>query len=230
MKKILLITQGSQAIQLIREFYSLGIKPADLTVLTLNETGSNIINYDFSNLSFLTFIQYYKINFEFISKLSFDDILNKHATLNDLVISFSSPFIIKEDVLDKSTFINFHPGILPKYRGSLSTVWSMLNNEDYAGGTWHYIESKVDTGNILNQYKIPITPTATAFSLNHQIFSKGIFEIGNVLELIKNSYVGIKQKGDSKFYYNKFPDLLKESRFNDNLIKRIKFFPPSFTK
>ena len=228
MKKILLITQGSQAIQLIREFYSLGIKPKDLTVLTLNETGRNIINYDFSNLSFLRFIQYYKINFEFISDLTFDDILNKHASLNDIVISFSNPFIIKEGVLNKSTFINFHPGILPNYRGSLSTVWSMLNNEDYVGGTWHYIEKRVDTGNILSQHKIPVTPTSTAFSLNHKIFSKGISEIGNVLELVNGEDKGIKQEGKSRFYYNKFPSLTKEDKWDDDLKSRVNYFPPSF--
>lgn len=228
MKKILLITQGSQGIQLIREFYSLGIRPEDLTILTLNETGRNVINYDFSNLSFLRFIQYYKIKFEFVSKLTFDDILNKHASLNDVVISFSNPFIIKKDVLKKSTFINFHPGILPNYRGSLSTVWSMLNDESYVGGTWHYIEERVDTGNILSKHKIPITSTSTAFSLNHKIFSKGISEIGDVLEKVNNNDKGIKQEGKSKFYYNQFPSLSNESKFDEDLKRRVNYFPPSF--
>jgi len=136
--------------------------------------------------------------------------------------------IIKEGVLNKSTFINFHPGILPNYRGSLSTVWSMLNNEDYVGGTWHYIEKRVDTGNILSQHKIPVTPTSTAFSLNHKIFSKGISEIGNVLELVNGEDKGIKQEGKSRFYYNKFPSLTKEDKWDDDLKSRVNYFPPSF--
>ena len=52
MKNYLIIGQGSQTIQLIRELFSLNIKPNQLSVITLR---------DVSNFSFLEFLKYYEI-------------------------------------------------------------------------------------------------------------------------------------------------------------------------
>jgi len=216
MKNYLIITQGSQAIQLLRELFSLGIKPAEISVITLKG--------DF-NKSFIEFLTYYKINISIVDKNSFNKELKDKINLHKLVISFSNPFIIKENILNKSIFVNFHPGILPTYRGSFSTVWSMINKEKVVGGTWHYVKKEVDTGNILASTKVNVKPTSTAFSLNHQIFSKGIQLIKQVLDLVKEKNTGIKQTGIGKFYYNKFPDI---SNLDIDLQKRINYFPPYY--
>ena len=86
MKNYLIIGQGSQTIQLIREMFSLEIKPDQLSVITLK---------DESNLSFLEFLKYYEIKTEITDNKKFDKTLTKVLKDKvDLVISFSNPFII----------------------------------------------------------------------------------------------------------------------------------------
>ncbi len=53
MKNYLIIGQGSQTIQLLRELFKLNTRPDQLTVLTLSAL---------ENKSFIEFIKYYKIN------------------------------------------------------------------------------------------------------------------------------------------------------------------------
>lgn len=218
MLKFIIVGQGSQTIELIRQLFSLEITPNNLKVIT--------VNGDF-NLSFIEFLLYYNINYDVCDKNNFKTktdlaITNFHP---DIVISFSSPFIFPEEILNlKTKFINFHPGILPNYKGSLSTVHSLINNEKFVGGTWHYIDKGVDTGNIIKIIKTP-SKNFNAFTLNHKIFSLGINCLEEIIEKVKNNYLGIKQKKLGKFYYNKFPDI---SNLDIDLQKKILYFPPKF--
>ena len=143
MLKLLIIGQGSQTIQLIRELFSLEVTPNNIKAIT--------VEGDF-NLSYIEFLSYYGIKYDICNRNNFN--LTAHLSITnfcpDIVISFSNPFIISEKVLSlKTKFINFHPGILPNYKGSLSTVYSLINQEMFVGGTWHYIDKDVDTGNII---------------------------------------------------------------------------------
>jgi len=214
MKKIMLITQGSQAIQLIRELFSLGYSPSDLLVLTIKEDKNN---------SFIEFLTYYNVIKVYVNKENVNDYISYKNNL-DLIISFSNPFILNSRNVNKNLIINFHPGIIPEYRGSLSTVYSMINGEKYVGGTWHYVNEDVDMGNILKINKVKIKPKDTAFSLNHKIFSKSISELDEVLSLVKSGHKGEPVVSKGRFYYNKFPDL---SGLDLDLKKRIEYFPPN---
>ena len=63
MKNYLLIAQGSQAIQLLRELFSLNIKPEQISVITIGGD---------SNKSFNEFLDYYQMNHVTCSKSNFD--------------------------------------------------------------------------------------------------------------------------------------------------------------
>jgi len=228
MSKFIIVGQGSQSIQLIRQLFSLGITPNNLRAITVEE--------DF-NTSYIEFLSYYNINYYICNKNNFNPEI--YSLINnfipDIVISFSNPFIMSEKVLSlKTKFINFHPGILPNYRGSLSTVHSLINQEIFVGGTWHYIDKGVDTGNIIKVIRIP-PKNLNVFALNHKIFSHGIQCLDEILEKVNDdypgvtqtniSYPGIKQKQLGNFYSNKFPDI---SGFDVELQKRLSYFPPKF--
>tara|TARA_R110002012_G_scaffold284027_2_gene474614 strand:+ start:142 stop:771 length:630 start_codon:yes stop_codon:yes gene_type:complete len=208
MKQIVLFTQGSQAIQLVRKFFELGYKPEQFLIFT---------NSEIKNKCFIEFILYYKIDFLF-------EIKYQLIKDNAIVISYSN--LHKINIFPNATFINFHPGLLPKYKGSLSTVHSMINNEKEVGGTWHYMTNKIDHGNVLCQFNIDITDSDTAFSLNHKIFNESVNYLSEVLHLINNNNTGYPQThNEGKFYYNKFPNI---SHLNTELQKRINYFPPKF--
>ena len=125
---------------------------------------------------------------------------------------------------ENTKFINFHPGVLPKYKGNLSTVYSLINNERFVGGTWHYIDKDLDTGNIIKIIKIPIK-NLNVFTLNHKIFSLGIHYLGEIIEKVNNNYKGTIQKKDGTFYPNKFPII---DELDIELQKKIFYFPPKF--
>lgn len=219
MKNYLIIGQGSQTIQLIRELFSLNTRPDQLTVLTLSAI---------ENKSFIEFIKYYKITYILTTKTKFDnDLDNTLKNKKDIVISFSNPFIIKSKYLSKSTFINFHPGILPTYRGSFSTVHAMMDGAEKTGGTWHYITARVDKGNILKSIEVLINKNSTAFSLNHEVYSLAIQELQGVILNVELGNKGQKQPYNvGTFYLNSFPDL---SNIEDEDLKyRINYFPPKF--
>lgn len=218
MLKFIIIGQGSQTIQLIRQLFSLGVTPDNLKVMT--------VKGDF-NLSFIEFLSYYKINYDICDKN--DSNLKIHSLISDfspsIVISFSNPFILSEEVLSlKTKFINFHPGILPKYKGNLSTVHSLINQEIFVGGTWHYIDKGIDTGNIIKVVKTP-SKNFNVFTLNHKIFSLGIHCLDKIIDKVNCNYEGVAQKQLGNFYSNKFPII---SEFDAELQNRLFYFPPKF--
>jgi methionyl-tRNA formyltransferase len=58
-------------------------------------------------------------------------------------------------------FINFHYGILPKYRGANPILAQMLQYETHSGLTIHIADENIDTGPIVMQQKIAIEDTDT---------------------------------------------------------------------
>jgi methionyl-tRNA formyltransferase len=58
--------------------------------------------------------------------------------------------------------INLHASLLPKYRGAAPIQWAIARGETVTGVTTMRIDAGLDTGDILLQKEIPITPTDTA--------------------------------------------------------------------
>lgn len=54
--------------------------------------------------------------------------------------------------------INLHPSLLPKYRGGHPLFWTAYNRESEGGVTIHFVDTGMDTGNILYQEAFPIQP------------------------------------------------------------------------
>jgi len=65
--------------------------------------------------------------------------------------------IFKEPIIDKfKTLVNFHPSILPLYRGPVPSYWCIENKEKFTGYTLHKVTPKIDNGEFLFQEKISI--------------------------------------------------------------------------
>ena len=54
---------------------------------------------------------------------------------------------------------NFHPSLLPYYRGPVPSYWCIRNGEERTGITLHKIGAEVDRGRILWQAALPIATT-----------------------------------------------------------------------
>jgi natural product biosynthesis luciferase-like monooxygenase protein len=75
--------------------------------------------------------------------------------------------------LPRRSAINFHDGPLPRYAGLNATCWSLLHGETEHAVTWHVVQARADTGDILLQRAFPLEADDTAFTLNARCFQVG---------------------------------------------------------
>jgi methionyl-tRNA formyltransferase len=69
--------------------------------------------------------------------------------------------------------INLHGSLLPKYRGAAPVQWAIAMGETVTGVTTMRIDAGLDTGDILLQREIPITPEDTAETLAPRLAEMG---------------------------------------------------------
>lgn len=81
-----------------------------------------------------------------------------------LAFSWKVPKSLLE--LPPKGFVNFHFGLLPKYKGADPIFWQIKNNEKEGGLTVHFMSDAVDEGPVVMQEKIPFPG-----GLNYGIFS-----------------------------------------------------------
>ena len=68
---------------------------------------------------------------------------------------------------------NLHASLLPQYRGAAPINWAIINGETKTGNTTFLIDDKIDTGNILMQEEISITPDMNAGMLHDVLMEHG---------------------------------------------------------
>lgn len=71
--------------------------------------------------------------------------------------------IIPQAVTEKYTIVNYHVGILPKWRGNSANGWAVINGEKYVGYTIHIVNGMLDDGPILYQFRFEYEPGLTYF-------------------------------------------------------------------
>jgi len=69
----------------------------------------------------------------------------------------------------KGKIINIHPSLLPKYKGLNTHERAIRNKDKYSGCTVHFVNSKLDSGEIINQKKIRIKKLDTPKTLAKRI-------------------------------------------------------------
>ncbi len=105
-----------------------------------------------------------------------------------LVLAFVTSFVPQEMIaLAPYGGINYHPSLLPKYRGGSAINWAIINGETETGVSIHYIDAGVDTGPVLLQEKVTIEPDDTVKSVYFEkLYPMGIRMIGEAVQAIKN--------------------------------------------
>lgn len=86
----------------------------------------------------------------------------------NLLISFLSPWIIPKSVLEKFDIaLNFHPGP-PEFPGTACYNFALYENAKEYGVICHFINEKVDAGEIIETIKFPIFEKDTVESLRRR--------------------------------------------------------------
>ena len=68
--------------------------------------------------------------------------------------------------------LNIHPSLLPKYKGLNTHVKAIKNKDKYSGCTVHLVNSKLDSGKIINQKKVRINKLDTPETLAKKILAQ----------------------------------------------------------
>lgn len=197
--KVLLTAFYTPGIRAIEYLIQAGFRPQQICLLTHDED---------RNQSLLVFVATHGIEtktFPVKSTLARDWIKEFQP---DILFSLYFRDIIPQSILDIPPLggVNLHPALLPKYRGTFSAPWTIINDEAYTGFTYHYMLSQVDAGNIILQRKVPIRSDDTAYSLYHKLIDKGMSAFPEAFKLVtKDKYPGIPQSGESSYYSRKVP-------------------------
>lgn len=79
--------------------------------------------------------------------------------------------VLKAPILEAfpKRIINIHPSLLPKFPGLESWRQALEAKETVTGCTVHYVDDKIDHGDIIAQREVPILPNDTAETLHARI-------------------------------------------------------------
>lgn len=85
----------------------------------------------------------------------------------DLIVVSGWRTMIPDKILKLPKYgsVAFHESLLPKYRGFAPINWAVINGERYSGVTLFYLDSGVDSGDIIDQIRISISGTDSAFDI-----------------------------------------------------------------
>lgn len=133
----------------------------------------------------------------------------------DLIISYSAPQVIKEELLQIPKFgiINVHGSLLPDFRGTLPSFWHLYKDQKTGGATVHYMSSKIDDGMIIEQESIDISDCKTMFQLMKKTKELGGELMVRAINNITNNSVQVKPNDSEQGNYYSWPTVEQAKEF-----------------
>ena len=138
----------------------------------------------------LQYSKIYKIKkkvFDFKTALSEIKIINELKKNNiDLICLAGFMKILSKNFIKnfKGKILNIHPSLLPKYKGLNTHEKAIRNKDKYSGCTVHFVNTRLDSGKIINQKKVRInkfdTPKTLAKKIliqEHKLYPAAIIKI-----------------------------------------------------
>ncbi len=141
-------------------------------------------------------LKYAKINkikkkvFNFNSTKSEKKVINKlkKDNINLICLAGFMKILSKEFIKNfNGKILNIHPSLLPKYKGLNTHVKAIKNKDKYSGCTVHLVNSKLDSGKIIDQKKVRInkldTPETLAKKIlvqEHKLYPEAIIKLLNL--------------------------------------------------
>lgn len=163
-------------------------------------------------------------------KTSVDFIKRLHP---DMIIVVYYDQILKKDVIriPKKGCVNVHMGLCEEYRGCYPTTWPIINGEDTAGVTMHYIDEGIDSGDVINQIKVKIDDDDTGETLYNKCTRAGIDLFGDTVDCLFSDTISARKQiktEKTKTYFRKdFPshdlDLINKNKELYNYIRALMF-------
>jgi methionyl-tRNA formyltransferase len=134
--------------------------------------------------------------------------------------------------------LNVHGSLLPKYRGAAPINWAIINGEKETGVTTFRLQHAIDTGDILLQERIPITPDMTAGALHDIMMEVGAQTLVTTLNGLIAGTIQAKPQGEALASFHAPKIFTKNCEIDwhqpvaqiHNLIRGLAPFPGALTK
>ena len=142
----------------------------------------------------------------------------------DLLISMYYKYIIPPEVLSQVEVgaFNCHPSLLPAYRGCSSITWAMINGEEYAGFSYHYMTPRVDQGKIIVQHKVELFPYENQINAYQRIMFAAADHFIEALNRVIERHEGYDQLGNSSWNRRGAPfSGIIDENWSDDKVKRF---------
>lgn len=132
--------------------------------------------------------------------------------LDLVVLGGGWPELIPNEIitLPKVGMLNTHPSLLPEYRGTDIHRWQVLFGVKKSGATIHYIDETFDTGDVIAQESVDISPYDTP----QELFEKTAKVSGKLMVDVINKHIksypqrisGVPQaeKNNKSRYYSRW--------------------------
>ena len=158
---------GSNLKSLIK-FSKLKKSPIIITLIISN-------NFKAKGLQYAKIYKIKKKVFDFKNALSEKKVIHqlKKDSINLICLAGFMKILSKSFIENfKGKILNIHPSLLPKYKGLNTHEKAIKNKDKYSGCTVHFVNSKLDSGKIINQKKIRISKLDTPKSLAKKILTQ----------------------------------------------------------
>jgi methionyl-tRNA formyltransferase len=122
----------------------------------------------------------------------------------DLQVMAFVTLFVPEEFLNVPTLgsIQYHPSLLPAYRGASAINWPIIKGEKETGLSIFWPDNGLDTGDVLIQKKTPIAPTDTLGSVYFdRLFPMGVEAMLEAVDLVKAGKAPRVKQDESKATY-----------------------------
>lgn len=123
----------------------------------------------------------------------------------DVFISVLYAHIVSEEFIEGRKCFNFHPGLLPMYRGAGAFSWAIINGDKRTGITLHELDVNIDTGDMIAQETFQIE----AWDTSHTLYNKAMDVLFKMFKnwfarIVDGSYpISPQKECDAHTYYRR---------------------------
>ena len=129
-------------------------------------------NYKAKGLQYANNYKIKKKVFDFQNTLSEKKVINelKKSDIQLICLAGFMKILSKSFINNfKGKILNIHPSLLPKYKGLNTHERAIRNKDKYSGCTVHFVNSRLDSGEIIKQKKVRIQKLDTPKTLAKRI-------------------------------------------------------------
>jgi len=127
----------------------------------------------------------------------------------DLIVVASFPTIIPAETLAAARLgaLNMHMSLLPRHRGPDPLFWTYWQDDRDAGNTVHWIDDRIDAGDIVAQEALPLARGRASRQVYMQLAARAVELLAGVLREVAAGNAPRRPQDDANATYESAADI-----------------------